>query len=148
MVQSLLLHADKEIPEEILADIRRHITPDYLKEQLERRMVPNRICPECGTSTYDCTLPYQQVPTEDLTLQLRDKRDFYGTASGAELSDKLLVKAVALNEIKEILQERGIRSRIDFSDVADFEYARLFTYNLTGRKRARDNRFRGHYIEN
>ncbi len=148
MVQSLLIHADREIPAEVLADIRRHITPHYLKEHLQRRGVPDRICPECGTSTYDCIEPYQQIPTEDLTLQLRGKRDFYGTASGGELSDKLLVKAVALNGIKEILQKHGIRSRIDFSDVADFEYARLSKYNLTGRKCARDNRVRGHYIGN
>lgn len=129
MVQSLRLKVDRELTDDIFKEISEQITPNYLKDQLRRKGVPDRECPECGTTTYELTEPYKEIPTSDLTLQ-RDGNNFYGLASGAELSDKLLVKAVALKGIQGILKKHGVFSKMDFSDVDHSEYVRLSKYGV------------------
>jgi len=136
MVQSLRLRISEELPATVLQEIFRRINPDYLKKQLIRKGIPDRKCYECGTTTYELTERYEVIPTPDLTLR-RDSDGFHGLASGAELSDKLLVKAIALRGIQEILRKYRLSSRIDFSDVDDSEYARLSRYGVIRRRRNR-----------
>jgi len=129
MVQSLRLKVDRKLTDVIFKEISEQITPNYLKDQLRRKGVPDRECPEYGTTTYELTEPYKKIPTSDLTLK-REGNDFYGLASGSELDDKLLIKAFALKRIQEILKKHGIFSRMDFSDASDFEYSRLSEYGI------------------
>lgn len=129
MVQNLGLRVKGGLTEEVMKYISRRINPAYLRAQLINLGVPNIKCAECGTTTYDLTQPYETFPTDDLTLKLENGW-FLGSASGAEQSDKLVVKAIALRKIQEILRDRGIPSRMDFSCLDDFNYARLGLYGL------------------
>lgn len=129
MVQNLRLGVQWELTEDIMKYISRRINPTYLRAQLRNLNVPDIKCSECGTTTYELTEAYKEIPTDDLTLRL-NKGNFYGSASGEEQSDKLVIKAIALRKIQEILKDRGITSRMDFSGLDDFDYARLGLYKL------------------
>ena len=134
MVQSLTLRVYEPITRIVLDKISEKINPSYLKHQLKKHDVPNQKCPECKTTTYDLTKPYENLPTSDLTLYF-DGFGFRGSASGAELSDKLIVKAIALRGIQEILTKYRISSRLSLRDIDDSNYKRMFCYGLIKHKR-------------